>query len=133
MTLRQRPNLFDPLRHMPIALTVRSARRRFAAHLAIFGLVVAGLVAVPATGAGATQLAISDFAGNYTGCTPPNCGADGSAPTAVELAGPSGVAVDQVGDVFVADSAENVVRFVPKSSGTYFGKAMTGGNVRSSV
>ena len=46
---------------------------------------------------------------------------------APRLTPPSGVAVDSAGDLFVADSANQRVRMVPASSGTFFGQAMTRG------
>ena len=42
---------------------------------------------------------------------------DGGAATGAQLSGPSGVAVDAAGDLFIADSANNVVREVNLSTG----------------
>jgi hypothetical protein len=54
---------------------------------------------------------------------------DGGPATKAELKYPSGVAVDSHGNLAIADSADNTVRFVPNVSGTYFGKAMTAGDI----
>ncbi len=49
--------------------------------------------------------------------------------TQAQLSGPGGVAVDAAGDIAIADTYDNVVRFVPATSGTYFGQSMTGGDM----
>jgi len=46
-----------------------------------------------------------------------------------ELSAPSLVRADSAGDLVIADTYDNVIRFVPKSSGTYYGQTMTGGNI----
>ena len=55
-------------------------------------------------------------------------GDTGPAVTA-RLDDPVGVAVDSSGNVVIADSGNNVVRMVPTVSGTYFGQAMTAGDI----
>ncbi|MGH9169527.1 MAG: RHS repeat-associated core domain-containing protein [Acidimicrobiales bacterium] len=42
-----------------------------------------------------------------------------------ELDGPTYVAFDAAGDLYISDSGNDVARFVPVTSGTYFGRAMT--------
>ncbi len=55
---------------------------------------------------------ISTIAGTGELCSqPPACG-DGGAATAATLSGPAAVAIDGVGDLFVADSANNLVRWL---------------------
>ena len=55
--------------------------------------------------------------------------AERRAPSA-ELYYPTGVAVDaSTGDIYVADRNNNAIRFVPKTSGTYFGRAMTANDI----
>ncbi len=54
---------------------------------------------------------------------------DGFPATQAQLSAPSGVAVDAAGDIAIADTNNNVVRFVPAVSGTYFGQSMTGGDM----
>ena len=54
---------------------------------------------------------------------------DGSAATAAELNGPQAVAFDSSGDIAIADTNDNVVRFVPAASGTYFGQTMTADDI----
>ena len=54
---------------------------------------------------------------------------DGSAATGAELSGPGAIAVDASGDLAIADSNNNVIRFVPNTSGTYFGRSMTAGDI----
>ncbi|HUZ21593.1 MAG TPA: hypothetical protein VMU75_13560 [Acidimicrobiales bacterium] len=56
------------------------------------------------------------------------CG-DGAAATQAQFFAPAGIGVDQAGDVFVADSRDNRVRFVPAVSGTYYGQTMTADDV----
>jgi hypothetical protein len=56
---------------------------------------------------------IHDFAGNGTA----GYYGDGGPATSAELNQPSGVAVDSVGDVYIADSANNVVREVAAGTG----------------
>jgi len=58
---------------------------------------------------------------------------DGAVGTSAKLHSPGGVAVDASGDVAIADTTNNVVRFVPTTSGTYFGVSMTGGDIYSIV
>ena len=59
-------------------------------------------------------------AGNY---------GNGYPATSAELGSPEGVAVDSSGDIAIADTENNVVWFVPASSGTYFGQSMTSGDI----
>ncbi|HQU27003.1 MAG TPA: hypothetical protein PLS29_08245, partial [Acidimicrobiales bacterium] len=85
---------------------------------------------VPATsgtyfGKAMTAGDIYDLAG--TGTT--GSSGDGGLATSAELDTPSGVSVDANGDLAVADTANNEVRFVPATSGTYFGAAMTAGDI----
>jgi sugar lactone lactonase YvrE len=42
---------------------------------------------------------------------------------------PNGVAVDGAGDLFIADSANCLVRMVPAATGVFFGQAMTAGHL----
>ena len=55
-------------------------------------------------------------------------GDDGAA-TGAELSGPQSVAFDSAGDIAIADTYNNVVRFVPAGSGTHFGRAMTADDI----
>ena len=54
---------------------------------------------------------------------------DGNSATSAELSYPQTVALDGAGDVVVADSNNSAVRFLPASSGTYYGQAMTSGDI----
>ncbi len=45
------------------------------------------------------------------------------------LSGPSGVAFDASGNMSIVDGGNNVIRYVPVTSGTFFGISMTGGNI----
>jgi sugar lactone lactonase YvrE len=59
--------------------------------------------------------AITTIAGGGTGCSkPPACG-DGGAATSAQLSYPDGVAVDQSGNVYIADTLDNEVRKVSPS------------------
>jgi trimeric autotransporter adhesin len=54
---------------------------------------------------------------------------DGGAATSAELDDPTGLAVDSAGDLVIADAGNDRVRFVPASTGTYFGQSMTAGDI----
>src|SRR5579884_1307714 len=55
---------------------------------------------------------INRVAGTGTVCaSPPSCG-DGAAATSAQLSYPAGVSVDQVGQVFIADTSDNELRMV---------------------
>jgi hypothetical protein len=60
--------------------------------------------------------------------TPGYSGDDGPA-TAAELYIPYGVALDAQGDLFIADSANSTVRVVVAQTGTFYGQAMTAGDI----
>jgi len=58
---------------------------------------------------------ITRFAGTGVECSqPPACG-DGGPATAAQLSAPAGVAVDQAGDVYVADSGDQEIREISRS------------------
>ena len=42
---------------------------------------------------------------------------------------PNGVSVDVSGNIYIADSFNNRIRFIPKTGGTYFGQAMTANSI----
>ena len=54
---------------------------------------------------------------------------DGGPGTSAELNGPAGVAVDPAGNLLIAASASNRVRVVAASTGTFYGQAMTTGDI----
>jgi trimeric autotransporter adhesin len=54
---------------------------------------------------------------------------DGGPATSAELSGPEGVAVDPAGNLVIADSGNNVLRVVAASTGTFYGQAMTAGDI----
>jgi RHS repeat-associated protein len=58
-------------------------------------------------------------------------GSSGIGGTAVDasLNTPTGLGVDQAGNLFVSDHNNNVVDMVPNVSGTYFGQSMTSGDI----
>jgi RHS repeat-associated protein len=58
-------------------------------------------------------------------------GGNGGPATAAYLDAPNGVAIDTGGDIAIADTNNNDVRFVPATSGTYFGQSMTAGDIYS--
>jgi hypothetical protein len=45
------------------------------------------------------------------------------------LNGPDGVALDHAGNLLIADEIDNLVRVVAESSGTFYGQAMTAGDI----
>jgi NHL repeat-containing protein len=54
---------------------------------------------------------------------------DGGPATAAQLRAPSGVAVDDAGDVLIADSENAVVRLVAASTGARYGQMMSAGDI----
>jgi hypothetical protein len=54
---------------------------------------------------------------------------DGGPAVGAGIADPEGVAVDGAGDLFIADGGSDRVRFVPASTGTFFGQAMTANDI----
>jgi trimeric autotransporter adhesin len=54
---------------------------------------------------------------------------DGGPATSAELNGPSGVAVDAAGNLVIGDTLNNRVRVVAASTGTFYGQAMTAGDI----
>ena len=84
---------------------------------------------------------IYTIAGNATAATPPvalpsgsgyvwtGTPASGVAAVSAELDGPSDVAIDANGNVLIADSALYVVQAVAESTGTFYGQAMTAGDI----
>jgi hypothetical protein len=56
-------------------------------------------------------------------------GGDGGAATAAELDHPYAVTVDGAGNVVIADTGSNQIRVVAATTGTYYGQAMTAGDI----
>jgi hypothetical protein len=56
-------------------------------------------------------------------------GGDGGPATAAKLDLPSGVTVDGTGNVVIADFSNNRMRAVAASTGTFYGQAMTAGDI----
>ena len=54
---------------------------------------------------------------------------DGGPATAAELDNPDGVAVDRAGNLVIGDTYNNRVRVVAATSGTFYGRAMTAGDI----
>jgi hypothetical protein len=54
---------------------------------------------------------------------------DGGPATAASLNHPEGVTVDHAGNVAIADDANSRIRMVAMTTGTFYGKAMTAGNI----
>jgi sugar lactone lactonase YvrE len=54
---------------------------------------------------------------------------DGGPATSAQLANPEGVTVDGSGNLLIADSGSNRVRVVAESDGTFYGQAMTAGDI----
>ena len=54
---------------------------------------------------------------------------DGGPATSADLAYPEGVAVDGAGNLLIADLSNNRIRVVAASTGTFYGQAMTGGDI----
>jgi trimeric autotransporter adhesin len=54
---------------------------------------------------------------------------DGGPATAAELSTPGGLAVDNAGNVVLADTGNGRIRVIAESSGTFYDQAMTAGNI----
>jgi hypothetical protein len=54
---------------------------------------------------------------------------DGGPATSAGLNGPKGVAVDAAGNLVVADTSDSRIRVVADSTGTFYGQAMTAGDI----
>ena len=54
---------------------------------------------------------------------------DGGPATSAELSDPAGVAVDASGNLVIADTFNDAVRVVAGSTGTFYGQAMTAGDI----
>ncbi|HEY2578355.1 MAG TPA: hypothetical protein VGI74_18795 [Streptosporangiaceae bacterium] len=54
---------------------------------------------------------------------------DGGTATKAELNEPSGVAADSTGNALIADTGSNRIRVVAGSTGTFYGRAMTAGDI----
>ena len=111
----------------------RTGRLRARAALATAGVLVAigAGYFTPASAAalGTSGETIWTVAGQeQLACPALACGIGGLA-TGAELSSPSGVADDSAGDIAIADPDERVVDFVPATSGTFFGRAMTAGHI----
>ena len=70
---------------------------------------------------------VKTFAGSSAGTA--GTGGDGIAPTSSDLNAPVGLFQDAAGDMYIADVKNNRIQFIPKTSGTYYGQSMTGGEV----
>jgi hypothetical protein len=67
----------------------------------------------------------------YTVAGTGNCGynGDGIPATTANVCGPGGVPVDSAGNLVIADGGNRRIRVVPDTSGTYYGQAMTAGDI----
>ncbi len=54
---------------------------------------------------------------------------DGGPATAAQLNSTAGLAVDSSGNLVIADTGNNVIRVVAETTGTFYGQAMTGGDI----
>src|SRR6266516_8182353 len=54
---------------------------------------------------------------------------DGGPATAAELSGPEAVAVDGAGNLVISDTGNQRIRVVAATSGTFYGQAMTAGDI----
>ena len=68
---------------------------------------------------------IYTVAGNGT----PGFSGDGGPATKAELNSPRGVAADAAGNLVIADTSNHRIRVVAASTGTFYGQAMTAGDI----
>src|SRR6266571_2759077 len=54
---------------------------------------------------------------------------DGAPAAAAELSAPGGLAVDGSGNLVITDTGNNVIRLVAETGGTFYGQAMTAGDI----
>jgi sugar lactone lactonase YvrE len=54
---------------------------------------------------------------------------DGGPATTAELAAPTGVTADNAGNLVIADGGNNVIRVIAASTGVFYGRAMTAGDI----
>jgi hypothetical protein len=59
----------------------------------------------------------------------PGFSGDGGPATGAELSGPAGIAVDPAGNVVFADAGNDRVRVIAARTGTFYGQAMTAGDI----
>ena len=74
-----------------------------------------------------THFGVSMTAGFIYGLTSTGAGftGDGGIATSAKTSGPSGIAVDASGNLYISDTNNHAIRMLPVSSGTYFGISMT--------
>ncbi len=71
----------------------------------------------------------SGYIYTIAGTTTAGYSGDGGAATSAEIDWPRGVAVDSSGNVVFADTNNDVIRAIAESTGTYYGVAMTSGDI----
>jgi hypothetical protein len=59
----------------------------------------------------------------------PGAAGDGGAATSAEVSVPGGVTADGSGNLLIADAGNNLVRVVAETTGTFYGQAMTAGDI----
>src|SRR6266516_4130785 len=74
-----------------------------------------------AVAAGDMYTVAGDGMGGFTG--------DGGPATAARLSGPEAVAVDGAGNLVISDTGNQRIRLVAAASGTFYGQAMTAGDI----
>jgi trimeric autotransporter adhesin len=81
------------------------------------------------TGSFYGQAMTADDIYTIAGIGPTGASGNGGPATKAELNYPSSVAVDPQGNTIIADSRNNMVRAVAESTGTFYGRAMTAGDI----
>ena len=86
-------------------------------------------VVAPTTGTFYGQAMTGGHIYTVAGDGTPGFSGDGGPATSAELSSPGGVAVDAAGNLLIADIGNGRVRVVAHTTGTFYGQAMTGGDI----
>lgn len=107
------------------AVPSTSIRRPRALLAGMAALLLSAAMMAPAPAHASGVSVINAFAGAGVGLF----GGDGGPAGSAQMSHPTSVAADAAGNLYIADYNNNRVRMVPALSGTYFGRAMSAGDI----